>query len=309
VPFRPGNGISIYEFFQRFEDWSRGRMSQDDKADVLYNRHLHPSIREGNKELEDAKGNYPLMKSILLEKWGVADIVCDQYLEGIRRIKMPSDPKDKVGMLTYVKNAYSRLVTLTKLEVDRGQLVPGLEDYYLSNQFLKRIHCLLPEDLGSRFLMKLQENGESYYLMKGRQYMDRIIALLRCYYKSLEIALEDRPDLPIITKSGTVSSAGINMMSTSGYASGLEPQAPVEPPREPAQLTVMAAVANTTASGPSASQPTSQAQSQGGGQQKKSSPQNGNGGAKAKPKYEFAPNIGTGQITYQPKVRGPRWAW
>ncbi len=51
---------------------------------------------------------------------------------------MPSDPKDKVGMLTYVKNAYSRLVTLTKLEVDRGQLVPGLEDYYLSNQFLKR---------------------------------------------------------------------------------------------------------------------------------------------------------------------------
>ncbi len=139
-------------------------------------------------------------------------------------------------------------------------MVPGLEDYYLSNQFLKRIHRLLPEDLGSRFLMKLQENGESYYLMKGRQYMDRIIALLRCYYKSLEIALEDRPDLPIITKSGTVSSAGINMMSTSGYASGQESQAPVGPPREPAQLTVMAAVANTTASGQSASQPASQTQ-------------------------------------------------
>jgi hypothetical protein len=39
------------------------------------------------------------MKSILLEKWGIADIVCDQYLEGIKRIKMPADPKDKVGML------------------------------------------------------------------------------------------------------------------------------------------------------------------------------------------------------------------
>ena len=125
VPFRPGNGISIYEFFQRFEDWSRGQMSQDQKANVLYNRHLDFSVTDGNKELEDAKGNYPLMKSILLEKWGVADIVCDQYLEGIRRIKMPSDPKDKVGMLTYVKNAYSRLVTLTKLEVDRGQWFPA----------------------------------------------------------------------------------------------------------------------------------------------------------------------------------------
>jgi hypothetical protein len=43
-------------------------MSQDDKANVLYNRHLHPSIKEGNKELEDAKRNYPAMKSLLLEK-------------------------------------------------------------------------------------------------------------------------------------------------------------------------------------------------------------------------------------------------
>ncbi len=67
MPFRPGNGISIYEFFQRFEDWSRGQMSQDQRANVLYNRHLDFSVTDGNKELEDAKGNYPLMKSILLE--------------------------------------------------------------------------------------------------------------------------------------------------------------------------------------------------------------------------------------------------
>jgi hypothetical protein len=94
-------------------------------------------------------------------------------------------------MLSYVKNAYNQLVTLTKLEVDRGQPVPGLEEYYLSNQFLKKVHRMLPEELGIQFLMKLQENGESYYLMKGKQYMDRMISLLRCCYKSLEIALED----------------------------------------------------------------------------------------------------------------------
>jgi hypothetical protein len=52
---------------------------------------------------------------------------------------------------------------------------------------------MLPEELGSQFLMKLQENGESYYLMKGKQYMDRMISLLRCFYKSFEIALEDYP--------------------------------------------------------------------------------------------------------------------
>ncbi|MFN9908801.1 MAG: hypothetical protein ACK56F_22180, partial [bacterium] len=77
-------------------------------------------------------------------------------------------------MLVYVKNAYGKLVTLTKLEAERGRPVPGLADYYLSNCFLRRVHRLLPDDLGSEFLMKLQENGENYYLMKGKEYMDRI---------------------------------------------------------------------------------------------------------------------------------------
>jgi hypothetical protein len=159
------------------------------------------------------------MKSLLVEKWGTCDLICDQYLEGIKRVAMPTDPKDKVGMLAYVKNAYARLVTLTKLEIERGQPVPGLPDHYLSNYLLRKVHRLLPDEMGSEFLMKMQENGENYYLMKGRAYMDRIISLLRCYYKSLEIALEDCPNLPIITKSGTVSSTGVNVMTTCGYAS------------------------------------------------------------------------------------------
>jgi hypothetical protein len=68
IPFRPGNGGSIYEFFHKFENWVRGQMSQDHKANVLYNHHLYFSVTDGNKELEDAKGNYPAMKSLLMEK-------------------------------------------------------------------------------------------------------------------------------------------------------------------------------------------------------------------------------------------------
>jgi hypothetical protein len=212
-------------------------MSQDDKANVLYNRHLHPSIKEGNKELEDAKRNYPAMKSLLLEKWGMCDLVCDQYLEGIERVAMPSDPKDKAGMLSYVKNAYNRLTTLTRLEVTRGQPVPGLEDYYLSNQFLKKVHRVLPEELGSQFLMKLQENGESYYLMKGRQYMDRMIALLRCCYKSLEIALEDystqqNTSAAVTARPAQPSDGKAGGMSVNVFSMDVCPVSCAEPPAE-----------------------------------------------------------------------------
>ncbi|MFO0007768.1 MAG: hypothetical protein ACK559_42300, partial [bacterium] len=68
-------------------------MSQDHKANVLYNRHLDFSVTDDNKELEDAKGNYPAMKSLLVEKWGNVDTVCDQYLEGIKEVCYASRPK------------------------------------------------------------------------------------------------------------------------------------------------------------------------------------------------------------------------
>jgi len=113
-----------------------------------------------------------------------------------------------------------------------------LEDYYLSNQFLKKVHRVLPEELGSQFLMKLQENGESYYLMKGRQYMDRMISLLRCCYKSLEIALEDYP--PQQSTSATVTARPAQLddgkdggMSVNVFSMGACPASCAEPPTVP----------------------------------------------------------------------------
>ncbi len=113
APFKPGTGISIYEFFHKFDSWARGRMPLDQKANVLYNRHLDPSVTDGNKELEDAKEDYQTMKAILIEKYGVPDVVCDQCLECINRLTMPTDSKNKTGLLAYTKNVYSSLMTLT----------------------------------------------------------------------------------------------------------------------------------------------------------------------------------------------------
>ncbi len=62
-PSALGTGVSIYEFFHKFENWSRGMMSRDHKANVLYNCHLDFSMTDGKKELEDAKEKCSAMKS------------------------------------------------------------------------------------------------------------------------------------------------------------------------------------------------------------------------------------------------------
>ncbi len=57
-------------------------MSLDHKDNVLYNRHLHFSVIDRNNELEDAKENYPVMKSLLIEKWGGCNICSLRPLPG-----------------------------------------------------------------------------------------------------------------------------------------------------------------------------------------------------------------------------------
>jgi hypothetical protein len=220
VPFKPGTGVSIHEFFHKFVSWARGRMPLDQKANVLYNRHLDPAIKDGNKELEDAKEDYQTMKAILIEKYGTPDVVCNQYLECINRLTMPTNSKNKTELLAYTKNMYSSLTSLTKVEIDRGQKVPGLADCYLLNQFLKKIHRTLPERLASKFLFQLQENGESYHLMKGEVYMDRILNLLRCSYKSLEIELEETSKPAAASKVKPAKQISVNAaVITNGYTS------------------------------------------------------------------------------------------
>jgi hypothetical protein len=77
--------------------------------------------------------------------------------------------------------------------------------------------------------------------MKGRQYMDRMISLLRCCYKSLEIALEDYPSQqsapaavtvkprPAQLPGGKTGSKSVNMFSV-----GMCPASYAESPTVPA---------------------------------------------------------------------------
>ena len=219
APFRPGSGVSIYEFFGKFEAWSRGRMSKDQRANILYSRHLDASVVDRNTELEAMKEDYEAMKRALIEKWGAPDLVCEQYLENITKLDIPSDPKDDADLLAYTKNAYSNLMILTKLESERGQKVPGLENCYVSNSFLRKLNQALPKDLASKFLFQIQENGESYFQMKGRVYFDRILALLRCSYKSLEIIVEEAANLNTVLETETPQQNSIHSMYVDGYTS------------------------------------------------------------------------------------------
>ena len=55
-------------------------LSSDNKANVLYTRHLDGSVVHSNKELEKRKESYTEMKSWLINKYGRPAHVADLYL-------------------------------------------------------------------------------------------------------------------------------------------------------------------------------------------------------------------------------------
>jgi hypothetical protein len=47
--------VIVYEFFSKFEEWSAGTLSENQKAYQLYNTYLDPSITETYEELRSKK--------------------------------------------------------------------------------------------------------------------------------------------------------------------------------------------------------------------------------------------------------------
>ena len=223
-PFASGQAVSIYEFFQKFEAWARGRLSMDTMANVLYTKHLDKTITHGNKELEEIKLSYSSMKAWLFRMYGRPDTVADLYLNNIRKVKPPTSKSDVAGECRQVKEVYGHIITLTTLEESEGKPVESLVEHIYRNQFLKALVAVLPKTTRSQFMLKLED--EDLHVISGRRYVRDIIALLKNEYRRLEMETEidatERGNKPS-SKSVSVHQVVVGVSSSSNSDSEDEP--------------------------------------------------------------------------------------
>jgi hypothetical protein len=184
TPFASGTSVSIYEFFQRFEAWSRGILSLDTMAHMLYNKHLDKTVTQGAKELEELKLSYQGMKAWLFRMYGRPDTIADLYLSNIRVVVLPANINDTVGHCKQVKEVYGHVVTLTTLEEAEGKPAKAVLDYVYKNQFLKSLVGALPKSSRRLFMRKLDD--EDLHVIEGRSYIRDILAILKAEYRRLE---------------------------------------------------------------------------------------------------------------------------
>ncbi len=178
--------VSIYEFFKKFETWSRGILSQSAQAHALYTKHLDRSLVQGSKELEERRESYIAMRDWLILKWGRATLVGDLYLTNISNLHKPHKTEGSEAAANYLKSIYSNLVTVSTLEITKGRPVAGLEDYISSNRWLKEVYIALPRSLQKRVKYRLEDEDVELDEIEGKYYLQIIISMVKSAYKSLE---------------------------------------------------------------------------------------------------------------------------
>jgi hypothetical protein len=196
-PFCDRSSVSIYEFFGKFEAWARGRLTLDSMAYVLYTQHLDASVVSNNKELEVCKESYTQMKNWLCNKYGRPAHVANLYLENIQRLTKPADGADSNAEADYLKTIYGVLVTLTRLEAERGTKIQKLEDYIFANDFLLRLGAALPAAIRNQVIDSMP-GDKDYLLIEGEEYMHEFIRLVKREYTKAEVTASTAGGEPLV---------------------------------------------------------------------------------------------------------------
>ena len=185
--FDPNGDISVYEFFMRYEEWSRGYVSSEARAHLLYTKYLPTSLTEGYEELRTKKGNYSAMKTWLIDQYGMVKGVCDGKLKSIRGLKCPKQEDDLLGHSQYLRKIHRGISALHRLEVHKGVRVPGLQEHMESNTFLMQLSEVLPRTVQQEWSKYLAKAGITTWKVEGKVYLDKILEILRETYLAKEI--------------------------------------------------------------------------------------------------------------------------
>ena len=87
----PGGEVSIYQFLNRFEAWANAYLSEEAKADQLFNKYLDKMITESYTEINLLRDDFEDMKLWLIKKYGSVVPIAHGCIKSIAKLKIPAE--------------------------------------------------------------------------------------------------------------------------------------------------------------------------------------------------------------------------
>ena len=171
----------------RFEEWAKGYLSSEAKANLLFTKYLPKSLTESYEELRSRKRDYNAMRAWLTDQFGMIKRVCDAKIKLIRSLKPPKSDDDLVGQTLYYRKIHQAIASLCELEIQKGVRVPRLQEHMESNTFLMQVAEVLPKPIQLKWSKMLVKEGVTTWKVEGSEYLEKLLNVIQKAYFITEV--------------------------------------------------------------------------------------------------------------------------
>ena len=91
--------MSIYQFMNRFKAWADGYLSEEAKADQLFNKYLDTAITESYTEITLIQDDFEEMKCWLIKKYGSVVPIARGCSKSISKLNQPEENDHSTSVL------------------------------------------------------------------------------------------------------------------------------------------------------------------------------------------------------------------
>ena len=181
--FAGDSSQTVYEFFKRFDQFTKANYTSEQKAILLYSSYLSERIKQ---ELVPISGDFSAMKEWLLKKFGNIKSIVDCKLTSLKDKKQPSTSSTNAQKADYYRQVYSILAGIQSLPQTSEIDIQELALCIYTNDFIIRILQCLPQQLIDLYRNSLRLEGIDTEYFQGKKPFDILMKQLQIQYSNMD---------------------------------------------------------------------------------------------------------------------------
>ena len=183
--FSAQSSDTVFEFFKKFEQFTRASYTLDQKAMLLYASYLDDKLKQ---ELVPLSGSYNDMKEWLIKRFGRVKGIVDSKIESIKSKKMPSESANPTQQADYLRHVYSVLASIQGLPASSSIDPTNLAMYAYSHETLCQILKHLPQIMVNTFLKKIVKRDMDREFFQGEEAFKIAMELVKTEFSNMVTA-------------------------------------------------------------------------------------------------------------------------
>lgn len=182
--FSGNESQTIFEFLTKFEQFTKGKYTLEQKAYLLYSSYLDERIQQ---EVIVKRNDYQGLKSWLVKKFGRVKNIVDTRIAELMNLKHPSATSSITQKANYFRHAYSILAGIQSLSETSNIPQSDLALYIYTHDTLLKILKSLPSETIKMYLYKLRKQGLDADFFQGKEAYDIFLNLFQSQYIDLDM--------------------------------------------------------------------------------------------------------------------------